>query len=519
MSLWLVAAWALVSGGLYAAAGTVKEGVLTLAWLCALSIAVLAVLWTIRQVARWVAVSSVVKPLDLQWRLPWLEVAACWIVQTELWLLLALTPFFMFPNAWTPVLGPLVILPWLARKLTRGCFTTRTLMDWPVVMMVLMLPASLWVSPALDRSWPKLYGILLGVAVFYAVANHVRGVRQAWVGGLVTALSGGIVSILALVGTDWHVEWLSVKSPVPQGIYRYLPRLISGVPGAAELGFHPNEVGAVLCLFAPLAAGLLLLGFGPPAPGTPKSRQWLLQGALSLALLVMVATAILTGSRSTWLGLAIALSAVLAFRSRRIVLALSLLVIVLVVWYMSSLRPELGPTMLSAFRRDLAWREEIWASALAMIRHRPWTGVGLNAFPVVANASYPLRSFAPQEVLELTHSHNAFLQVAVDLGIPGLVAYVAILFGFAGAAYSVCRQCQSRRLRAIAVGLACGMLGYHVYGLTDCMTLGAKPGLLIWVMWGLMAALANHTLPGVEFVDGERRWPSATDVESILPQG
>jgi putative inorganic carbon (HCO3(-)) transporter len=424
----------------------------------------------------------------------------------------------MFPNAWTPVLAPLMILPWLARKFNRGRFTIRTLMDWPVVMMILMLPASLWVSPALDRSWPKLYGILLGVAVFYAVANHVRGVRQAWVGGLATALSGGIVSILALVGTDWHLEWLSVKAPVPTAIYRYLPRLISGVPGAAEPGFHPNEVGAALCLFAPLAAGLLLLGFDPPAPGTPKSRQLLLQGALSLALLVMVATAVLTGSRSAWLGLAIALSAVLIFRSRRIALALSLPVIVLAGWYVSSLRPELGPGMLSALGRDLAWREEIWASALAMVRDRPWTGVGLNAFPVVANASYPLRSFTPQEVLELTHAHNVFLQVAVDLGIPGLVAYVAMLVGFVGAAYLVCRRCQSRRVRAIAVGLACSMLGYHVYGLMDCMTLGAKPGLLIWAMWGLMAALANLALPGAEFADDVRREPSATDVQSTLSQ-
>ncbi|KPL17805.1 MAG: hypothetical protein AMJ93_14560, partial [Anaerolineae bacterium SM23_84] len=76
ISLWLVAAWALVSGGLYSAANTVKEGVLSLARLCALSIAALALHWAVRKVTTWMAVPSLIKRLAARWPVPWLEKAA-----------------------------------------------------------------------------------------------------------------------------------------------------------------------------------------------------------------------------------------------------------------------------------------------------------------------------------------------------------------------------------------------------------------------------------------------------------
>ena len=43
-------------------------------------------------------------------------------------------------------------------------------------------------------------------------------------------------------------------------------------------------------------------------------------------------------------------------------------------------------------------------------------------------------------------------------------------------------------------GLA--VLAHQVYGLTDAITLGAKPGFLLWMLLGLMAALYRLESPG-----------------------
>jgi hypothetical protein len=93
---------------------------------------------------------------------------------------------------------------------------------------------------------------------------------------------------------------------------------------------------------------------------------------------------------------------------------------------------------------------------------------------------------------QVTHAHNELLQVAVDLGIPGLVGYVALLTTFALTAWRAYHALNDRWLRALIVGLACGMLAHQVFGLTDAFLLGTKPGVVMWVFMGLIAALYVH---------------------------
>jgi len=53
----------------------------------------------------------------------------------------------------------------------------------------------------------------------------------------------------------------------------------------------------------------------------------------------------------------------------------------------------------------------------------------MGAFDTVVNTMYP--SLIILADARVTHAHNELLQVAVDLGIPGLVGYVALLTTFA----------------------------------------------------------------------------------------
>jgi len=428
-------------------------------------------------------------------------------LRVEPCLLLAAAPLLMFPGCLTPVILPLLILPWLGRRLILGRYTARTLLDWPIVVLIGVLPISMRMSWDPLHSLPKLSGIALGVLAFYALVNHVLLPRQVWIVGLGMAASGLAVSLLALVGTDWHVHWLTQKWFIPKEVYDYLPRLITGVAGSsAESGFHPNQVGAALCLFIPFTAAQLLLALPRHSrlhsPGddhahahseTAGVRHRVLRGLLAVALTIMCFTALLTGARSALLGVGAGLLTVAWFRGRwflGLMLLLGLLACGLLGHYVGSER-LIGEGLAPSLAREIGWRLEIWQTALSMIRDQPWTGVGLNSFPLVANVRYPLTSFTPEEVLRLTHSHNVFLQVGVDLGIPGLVAYCALLMGFGASWWLTYKHSKELRLRAASVGLLAGMIAYHFCGLFDCMTLGAKPGVAIWAILGLMAALAN----------------------------
>ena len=88
---------------------------------------------------------------------------------------------------------------------------------------------------------------------------------------------------------------------------------------------------------------------------------------------------------------------------------------------------------------------------------------------------------------DFAHAHNLLLQVTLDLGLLGLVTYLAILIATAAMAWQAARAYPQKR--PFALGLLAGLIALHVYGLADALALGAKPGILFWYNLGLINAL------------------------------
>jgi putative inorganic carbon (HCO3(-)) transporter len=88
---------------------------------------------------------------------------------------------------------------------------------------------------------------------------------------------------------------------------------------------------------------------------------------------------------------------------------------------------------------------------------------------------------------DVAHAHNIFIQVAVDTGLPGLIAYLAILVSSTALCYQVARQ--GGEDKRLVMGLLAGLVGLHFFGLTDTIAPGAKPGLLLWLSLGLIVAI------------------------------
>ncbi|MDD5468994.1 MAG: O-antigen ligase family protein, partial [Anaerolineales bacterium] len=133
-------------------------------------------------------------------------------------------------------------------------------------------------------------------------------------------------------------------------------------------------------------------------------------------------------------------------------------------------------------------RLELWSRAIYGIQDFPFTGMGMNTFRKVVSALYPLFTISPES--DIAHAHNEFLQAALDLGIPGLVAFLALYIGAFWMLVNIWRNVPTFNLqRATVLGLGGGMLAHLLYGLTDAVALGAKPGVLFWMLLGLIAGL------------------------------
>lgn len=140
----------------------------------------------------------------------------------------------------------------------------------------------------------------------------------------------------------------------------------------------------------------------------------------------------------------------------------------------------------------LGGRIEIWSRAMCGIQDFPFTGMGMNAFRRVVPVLYPL--FTVDPTTDIGHAHNEFLQAALDLGIPGLIAYLAMHLTAFGMLVSTWRR--RGRLpfpdslnRALILGLGGGLAAHLIFGMIDAVALGAKPGILWWALMGLVASL------------------------------
>jgi len=215
--------------------------------------------------------------------------------------------------------------------------------------------------------------------------------------------------------------------------------------------------------------------------------------ALFLAALLNLLVLLLIQSLSAYIGLTVGLLTLAMWRERRFlwtVPAIGLIILrAIQVWggeklmtmvlHMDVSGGGATPTMQA--------RIEMWQRAVYMIQDFSFTGIGLGTFDPVVDLLYTLFTVSPTTTLG--HVHNTILEVGVDLGIPGLVLYVALLSSFAVAAWRSYRRLENGGLRALVMGLACGMLAHQVFGLADAFLLGTKPGLVMWVFMAIVAAI------------------------------
>ena len=59
--------------------------------------------------------------------------------------------------------------------------------------------------------------------------------------------------------------------------------------------------------------------------------------------------------------------------------------------------------------------------------------------------------------------------------------------------WSLWKSAPDQETRYLALGLAGCLLAHAVYGLTDAVALGAKPGVILWILLGLTCGLFLHS--------------------------
>ena len=394
----------------------------------------------------------------------------------ELPLVALLSPLLAFPPLGRPLIWLALLLPafWLAAAARGADLLPRTPLNGSLLLLLVAVCLSLTASFDLLFSAPKVLGLVLGLAAFFAIVRRVDDERALFAAADSFAVAGAALALVGLLGTSWIG-----KIPLLATITSRLPAVIRGVPGASE-GFQPNAVAGALIMFIPLQLALVIAG-------GPRFRALRVAATLfSLAVLV------LTQSRNGWMSLFVALAAWSIWQPRgrrrwRVAATVGVIVIVaaaVVINVREIAEQQLG----QGIRGDVISRTELWSRAIMAIHDFPFTGVGMNNFRRVMPVLYPVASMAPD--VDIAHAHNHLLHAGAELGLVGLVGYLALWLGIAALLFTTIRSSLRWQTRWLAGGLAAAFVASFMFGMADTIALGAKIGLFFWV--ALALAVCGH---------------------------
>ena len=111
----------------------------------------------------------------------------------------------------------------------------------------------------------------------------------------------------------------------------------------------------------------------------------------------------------------------------------------------------------------------------------------------MVDALYPFEGLQPGM---LDHAHSLLLQIGVDLGIPGLIGWLAAFFLILLAAWKTITpgvKLQPDRTPGLAEGLLASQFVLILHGLVDAVAWGmVRPAPLVWILWGMVMAGFIH---------------------------
>jgi len=349
-----------------------------------------------------------------------------------------------------------------------------------VLMAIFSFANGLVHSPANTFLLRRFGEIVLGISLFFVTINTVRTVPELqWVtrwlvlGGWACAGIAVLFYVMPEAATVWVLDRLvRFDYPGGYGALRYIEDDPEGTMRAIGTAIDPNVLGGMLILVGALLAPQLFA----------RSRlfpRWFTLLMLGTGVLALY----LTYSRSALLGLGAAIGLIALLRYRWLI---PLAVVAAALLLLLPQTQEYVARLLAGFRgEDLATQMRFgeYKDALILIERYPIFGVGFTGVPDID--------------LYLGVS-MLYLIVASNMGIVGLVLFVAALAGYFVLTGSEWRRGTDEQVEPILLGLMAAVAGVLVSGVFDHYWFNMSyphMTVLLWLHIGLgtAAALINRS--------------------------
>ena len=331
-----------------------------------------------------------------------------------------------------------------------------TPLDPPLALFLLSAVFGLW--PAYDRSlcWNTLSALAAGF-LLYVVISRLAVPKRGWACLAILAFLASALLSLYFVTQYAHFGYAEKVGAIGR-LGAWIGKFIPPVGRQASVIWVPvaNSVATFLEGMFFLAVALALAA---------RRWVWRIGGAIGAGLIGLALA--LSASRGAWLAVVVAslLWLALYWRPARVVALLGAVVALGLVVYVVVRRditvlgqiPVVNRTLAPLFIRPD--RLDVYRTSLYLVQDLPLTGIGLGGQFAMVQSRYALLIRYPF----LTYSHNLYLEVWLEQGLAGAVAWLWLMAALFQAARTYARP----ESDFLYQGTWLGLTAIFVHGLSD----------------------------------------------------
>ncbi len=228
----------------------------------------------------------------------------------------------------------------------------------------------------------------------------------------------------------------------------------------------------------------------------------------TVGVAIVFGALLLTLTRSAWIGFLTAVLFLLFIKNWRWIIIVPILLGLTIVMAPQQIQDRIfsmnpNPQLRKETMQDQSYQErlQIWSLGMAVFQNYPWTGCGFDCVYVVRNDfidDHPI-------VRQFTAQHSNILQLMVDVGILGLMAWLVIWVQFFRLGWKQLLHLEQRGTSQwIVVGSLAAILSFLVEGLVESNFFDTEVAMVVFFLMALPFSIPNGNVDH----DGEKLPPS-----------
>jgi len=342
----------------------------------------------------------------------------------------------------------------------------------PFILMMVIAALSFRNSVSFSTSFSGLEKLFKSLLIFVVCAEEIKDRKH------VSRIVISIILGISLVSVDAVWQIIFGRDFIRGNT---LQQAIGLVRPTASFP-NPNVFGVYMSALTPIAIGLTLFYF--------KGKKRILMLFISA-----LATTGLSLTLSRGAGLALYLSTLFLCIAKKKKILTLVLIAVLVIF------PFVMPKNIKQWAKGVNYnplvlmcnqdRISIYRNTINMIKHHPFTGVGVNTFSK-NYGKYKTESaekYAPTP--DTIYAHNIYLQMAGEIGLSGLLVFLWFLTRIFKRALRAYRTLKDDYLKTIALSVVACFIAFLVNGLTETSLYYSRVAMVFWYLIGISLALSR----------------------------